>query len=755
MTPRSPIHLRSRAFACALLAASGVFGGVFGVVFGGCGRNRNDSQAPDAGAQAPATCVSAADADGDCIANGTEGCLLSPPADRDGDGLSNHRDTDADGDGIPDEIEVGPDCDIPRDTDGDSLTDYLDEDTDNDGVSDRYEDRDGDGRIGACATACAASEQCDLAAGERCSVALDQSGGTCVSLACMGGESDPRSKDTDGDGTPDATEGTFICNPPGPDNPFGLAAVGYADARDTRYPDANWRIAFELGAAHGEVVIDAPVALESAHVVNLGDQVSGFLVTRPAPAGVGPSAAAAADAAARALAEAPEILDVITRSSGVSAQVPGGFDAIVRTTLVATTTAPTTAPAVRSAAIAALLGRAPGTVTVPAPMPPPPDDGGEEPETDTAFAITYQTVQRGAGAGAQSLFLGAVTPLGIHDDPARGAALRADDLSNGSALAASGAAEATECVRGRAAEARTVDMLWVVDEAEATEEARARLSALADRMLARAQASGRDVRMGVTDMRGIAAGGEPGRFASRAAGGTGDRWLTADDADDLAAGLRDPSGPDSADDAHHGLTQAGAAIARHLPRAADDAQRIRPGAALVLIYVSGEKPQEIEDQTTLGDGDTRPSLLQEGQIAAVLAPYLAVLAEQGAQAYLIAEPLPFDSPRCAGAREHAYGYYRLVEATGGLVGSICQDDLGPTVELVLDAVAARVSPLSLPHRPISASLAVTRDDVLVPRSRAIGWSYGAAADTIVLLGQPSEPAGPGDVVIAYRRWVLP
>jgi hypothetical protein len=407
---------------------------------------------------------------------------------------------------------------------------------------------------------------------------------------------------------------------------------------------------------------------------------------------------------------------------------------------------------VRTATIAALLGRAPGTITAPALMPMPP---GEDADTDTAFAITYQTVQRGAGDAAQSLFLGAVAPLRIYDAPARNAALRADDLSNGSALAVSGADEVTECVRRRVAGARAVDMLWVVDEADATKETRVRLAGLADRMLARARASGLDVRMGVTDMRSIAAGAEHGRFASRAAGGTGDRWLAADDADDFAGSLRDPSGPDSADDAHQGLTQAGAAIARHLPRSDDDAQRIRADAALVVVYVTGEKPQEIEDQTTLGDGDRSPSALQESQIATALAPYLAALAEQGAQAYLIAEPLPFDSPRCAGAREHAYGYYRLVEVTGGLVGAICQDDLGPTVALVLDAVAARVSPLTLAHRPISASLAVTRDDVLVPRSRAAGWWYGAAADTIVLLGQPSELAGPGDVVIAYRRWILP
>lgn len=733
MTPRYSIHLLAHALACAALALSCACGGGGG-------------DAPDAGPPGPDTCAIAADDDGDCIANGTEGCMLTPPADRDSDGLPNHQDPDADGDGIGDGIEAGPDCALPRDSDGDSLADYLDEDTDNDGVPDRYEDRDGDGRIGTCSASCIASEQCDMAAGERCSVAIDQSGGTCVSPACMGGESDPRNGDTDGDGTPDASEGTFICNPRDPGNPFGLASVGYADARGTRYPNAGWRVAFELGAGHDEAVIDAPAALESAYVVDLPDQVSGFLVTRP-PVEAGQSAARAAAEAALALAEAPGVTDLITRSSGVPAEAPGGGAAIVRTTLIATTTEPTTASAVRAAAIAALLGRPPAAVSVPAPTT------GEDP--DSAFAIVYQTVQRGQGDGAQTAFLGAVAPLRLYDDAARNTALRADDLSNGSALAPSGAEEVTECLRHPAPGLGAVDMLWIVDETDATEETRARLAGLAGRIFDRARARGLDLRVGVTDMRNVAAGGEAGRFASRAANGTGDRWLTAADAADFAASLRDPSGPDPADGAHRGLTQAGAAMARHLPRSDADAQRVRAGAALVIVYVTGDKPQEIEDQTTLGDGNLRPSPLQEAEIAAAIAPHLAALAGEDAQAFLIAEPLPFGAPRCAAAREHAYGYYGLVEATGGLVGAVCQDDLGPTVEILLDAIAARVSPLSLPHRPISSSLAVTRDDVLVPRSRAMGWSYGAAADTIVVLGQPSEPPRPGEVVVAYRRWLLP
>jgi hypothetical protein len=717
---------------------------------GGSGSGRPPDA--DAGPGAPGACAITADDDGDCIGNGAEGCTLTPPADRDGDGVPNHLDEDADGDGISDRIEVGPDCATPRDTDGDSLVDYLDEDTDNDGVPDRYEDRNGDGRIGACRDACTTPGNCDATQGEHCSLAIDGSGGTCVSLACLGAESDPRNADSDADGTPDASEGTFICNPrDDSSNPFGLAPVGYVDARNTSYPGAGWRIALDFGATHGQVVLDGPAALEgeSAYAFDIGDSVAGFLATRPASE-LPDAVAAVSTEAVRALAAVPALAQVLVRSAGVPATAPGGADAIIRTTVVASTIQPMTAAAVRDAVVPALLARAPETVTVPMLAAD---------ATGSAFVITFQTVLRRDPTGATkpvAQYTGAVVPLAIHDDPGSIAALHADDLANGSALAPSGADEATECLRDEVPAAAPVDMIWVVSESAAAQPVRARLAALASAVLAQAKARGLDVRMGVTDMRAPGDLDDAGRFTARAAGGTGDRWLLAGDADAFAAALRDPSGPDAAaPDDQHGLTQALAAVTRHLPRSAGDAQRIRPGAAVVVVLVSGDKPQEIEDGTTLANGNRSPTPAEEAQIAAVLAPYLAALGQEGVQVHLLGEPLPFDAPACVSAREHAFGYYPLVETTGGVVGSICQEDLAPTLTLMLDAVAARVSPVTLPHRPITTSLAVTRDHVLVPRSRSIGWSYGGGADTIVLLGQPSGASGPGDLVVAYRRWVLP
>jgi YD repeat-containing protein len=73
-----------------------------------------------------------ADADSDGIPDGVEGT-----GDADGDTIPNYLDVDSDGDGLSDALEAGPDPLNPRDTDGDGTPDYLDTDSDNDGLPDQ------------------------------------------------------------------------------------------------------------------------------------------------------------------------------------------------------------------------------------------------------------------------------------------------------------------------------------------------------------------------------------------------------------------------------------------------------------------------------------------------------------------------------------------------------------------------------------------------------------------------------------------
>ncbi len=92
------------------------------------------------------------DSDGDGLEDIVEvnyGASATPPVDSDGDGIPNYRDPDSDNDGYCDYIEVrdkngqlnrnSQGYVIPYDNDGDGIPDYLDNDTDNGGLPDYME----------------------------------------------------------------------------------------------------------------------------------------------------------------------------------------------------------------------------------------------------------------------------------------------------------------------------------------------------------------------------------------------------------------------------------------------------------------------------------------------------------------------------------------------------------------------------------------------------------------------------------------
>src|SRR5690606_15155406 len=160
-----------------------------------------------------------------------------------------------------------------------------------------------------------------------------------------------------------------------------------------------------------------------------------------------------------------------------------------------------------------------------------------------------------------------------------------------------------------------------------------------------------DFRIAVTDMNDASAG----IFATRQAGGTGDRWLLSSEQTEFQAAINDPSGPDGADGGtEHGLTQMRATLMRHLPRTHADPPMIREDAKVVIIVVTDEKAEEIKDAGILGEGNNQPNATQQAQIDALVAPYVTELNANDVTVHLIGEPLPFSSPACG--TEHTYGY---------------------------------------------------------------------------------------------------
>ena len=188
-----------------------------------------------------------ADSDGDGISDAEEG--IDTKRDTDGDGIPDYLDPDSDGDGIPDYIETNADDDgdgIPnyldldsdnngvpdaaeggciavtdgdgkpvldpehnnlpkytcRDTDGDGILDFLDTDNDGDGLGDTLEIR---GQVNA------SNPPAD---GNFSGACKSNALGTADSpVDCNAdGVPDYMSRDSDGDGIPDAVEGTLFKN---------------------------------------------------------------------------------------------------------------------------------------------------------------------------------------------------------------------------------------------------------------------------------------------------------------------------------------------------------------------------------------------------------------------------------------------------------------------------------------------------------------------------------------------------------------
>jgi hypothetical protein len=709
----------------------------------GCGSDpRVDPDDPDAAPPPPGDamdpCDVAADQDGDCIPNGVEGCAQTPPLDRDADLTADYLDIDSDGDGILDSIEAGDSCADPRDADGDGTPDYVDVDSDNDGVTDGDEDRNGDGEVGSCTLTCSAPSHCPPTA--YCSLPLDGQGlGTCIELACTDGETDVHNGDSDGDGTPDVQEGTFICNDLTPTNPFGLKPIKYVDSTTTAYPTANWRLAMELPAVENVPAIANPTLLNAAYTFDMiqsNAQVAGFLASRSAGAN---SAINEINSLLLNLESAPFVSGVTVRTSGTSTTSLDGFDTVIGAAIEITTTAPITATAVREIVTAAALARPATDVTFP--------DPGWVGTADTRFLVTAQAMRR--AAEVQTLFVGGVARLIHADDLTRPTALHLADMSNGTGVALSQNGEAVECEQFLIARQAKADIIWVVDESGSMNDDRTRIANNATIFFQKAVAAGLDFRVAVTDMDNA----KDGIFASRQQGGTGDRWLLPSEQAIFEANIEDPSGPDAADGGtEHGLTQARAAIMRHLPRSNADPQMIREDAVLVVIFVSDEQAEEIEDAGILGEGNNTPTPAQQTQINTFMAPYIADFNANDAVAHVIAEPLPYSDVCSDAGAEHAVGYYELAHATGGQLGSICQLDLGATIDALLDDIAAGASPLTLATFPISASVSVSRDGVPLVRSRQNGFDYRGASNAVIFFNQQFDPQSPSEIVVSYRRW---
>ncbi len=638
---------------------------------------------------------------------------------------------DSDGDGLSDadECRLGTDPRNP-DSDGDRLSD---------GQEANYPRA-----CVAMATAaqrrppprCARDEDCT--AGERCR-GLDpqnpDSDGDRVAdgiedpdgngqIDPMRGETDPRLSDTAGDGRGDANSGLAICRP------TGLATV----------------VQVVLPGAPTQVGHD-PRFARSARVT--GTAGRGAIVVDEAATGVaGVVAAIPSMGDARAEAARVEALVTAALAAGTTPVLVGralrsheGHDGVASTYRVARAT---TASALRDAVVLPLVGAAaPAGAAV---------GGGAE------FLVDVTTVRRATGrsSGTTDVIV-AVAPRAQVDDRALLTGIRQADLVSATAVAESDRGLGFACQSFRAPAAARVDFVWTVDVSISMNPYQQAIGDTATRFFQVLRSAGVDFRVAVLRAQSTAFNfAAPGlRFvAGSAANGAQElAWRVTVSPYMMQAVDRLQPYPHVGDFAiqlHEEPLAAGVlaieALAAGAARGAPEDQRVRDGARVVAFFVA--------DETGRND-DMRYFELDRTRWGATYLDRLRRAVEFYRSRNVLTFGMVNDQQTDCAAGDARDMRRCLILGNGGayvpIVGST-PADVAAAMSRIVEAVIGATSPYRLDRTPITSTLRVRVRGRDVPRSRAEGFDYDGASNSVVFFGATHRPALGDDVVISYRVW---
>lgn len=707
------------------------------------------------------------DSDQDGLSNKCECDLTTDPArpDTDNDGAldgaedtnknckwdlgleSNPRVADTDGDGALDGAERRAGSD-PLDTDSDDdnvldgpeidsgCMDPLLADTDGDGLPDDVEDVNLDGLLGTCAN-------------------------RMYSVDCANGESDPCKEDTDGDGIKDSQEAQFLACTPA--DTAGLAMPTYVSNNA-----GDYKLVIDSGVTSGAVVgMDAHAINDATH------GYAGFVVNLTTPNGVtDPSAFSSRifRAARRAYAGA------VQRSNGRRIQTFDGFSATVRG--VVELGGSLKADTARDRILAEVAGI-----------------GAVSHTTSGAFNTTgasdkmlflYEVVIRN---GAKSVIVGAVVPESEYSNDTKFAGIRVDDLTGGVAVAKFSENVEPECVSYKVSVEPKIDFIWVIDTSGSMADEIAQVRNFARAFAMILQNSNLDWRIAVTtsscydiasdsaispDVKALFGATcnppppifniPPPRYKNGELCNAGNAFFTTDPAKfETCVNSIGSNGLSAVTE--HSVTIGTAAIDRAMPRAANNPQKIRTDAAIVVISVTDEFDKHFEDKNSWRDaggaGDTPHD-------PTILGGYNPNTTQQHAQPFIDYYLRPevgatvfgiywIPGTACGTASEASAGIETVVSATGGTAGSICQPDLSATLQQIADASAGLASGLRLRGVPLAPTLApkigeaATGNIVPISRSRIDGYDYDSVVNRVSFTGA-NPPQTADRIIIPYLRW---
>ncbi len=727
-----------------------IVAGMFTLLLYGClqpGGHDNGDDFSDTDKIVNPDCDVNADDDFDGITNGDEGCQYN--TDSDNDGQPDYLDPDSDNDGISDAYEAGDDdpATPPPDHDGDGRPDFRDTDSDNDGINDGDEDRNHDGLVGKCKKTCvygSTNEDDSCGPGQIC--LGDNTCAPYYSFDCAEGETDPYNSDTDEDGIPDGEEGTFVCNPVSEFNPNGRRPVKFEQM-------TYEKIGIEQEAAIVHPVIQDATGHEELITHDLTDdnyEVAGFTLTMDLREGENSVEDVFLDIKSR-LSQAFGSTRISMRTSGNVTQSHEDFPTIVGAIFDINTDTFFKPGDIRNNVVYALFGKGKGSFDG-----MPTSDGFSSDYKEFVLSFTVQIAQpkdpnSGDITDTYIVIQGGVTSKLKFENVQYHSAISLSDLSNSTGFARFNSNEENECETYIVATIPTADIVWVIDESGSMSEEQESVADNAVTFFNRAIAYGLDFRMGVVDVNRDNQG-----LLCTGSGESGDYFLGPQDISRFQACVIEPwGGGEEEYGSEYGITQGYNALVNHLPRAENDPHKFREDAAIVIIYASDERAEELKQECNAGE-DSGMVSIDPSCMNSVIGPTIQALEDNlssygvAGKAHAIIGPPP---DGCDSADQVGQGYYEIVQATGGIIGSVCQTDLGPTLQLIIDDIVASASPVVLKHVPISLSLAASKDGIALERSRDNGFDYRASANSIVFIGQQFDPQHPSEIVVSYHRWV--
>lgn len=329
---------------------------------------------------------------------------------------------------------------------------------------------------------------------------------------------------------------------------------------------------------------------------------------------------------------------------------------------------------------------------------------------------------------------------------------RLDDVANGSALGQHGDQINAACDRFTTGEWPKIDFLWVIDNSGSMEDDQTALANAATEMGNQLSGAAIDWRVAVVTTDYDRSG--PG--SKRRSDFTRSIPEFQDAAQPGIRGSGTERGFEPVRCVLGGDPSCGTASTRQgyfLPAADDRADRIRPDATLVVIFVQDEPEQsrETEDYWINYFADWDPH-------------------RPGAQSAFLAGILTCQLQHNANCNNTLYSerFHRVIQASGGVVGDLTDlSTIGQTVNAIVNVVIGSTARIHLSQPPVSASLKVAVDgrglvDAEGPgcnpndvaRSRTHGFDYDGATNNVSFYGDcRTKTSERVPVAVSYRTWL--